>query len=437
MSKGGWYGLGSLGLVGLGIAGWLAYGGSSKGSKPRYETASVARGHVIAKISATGTLSPLKTVQVGSQVSGRILEIHADFNDAVKKDQVIARLDPQLISAEVKRARANLAAASADLRRAQALANNARKQSDRLASLAGRKLVSDAEADTAKSTAEAQDAQVIGAQGAVAQASAAVSQAELNLTYTTIYSPIDGVVISRSVDVGQTVAASFQAPTLFTIAEDLRKMQVDTNVAEGDVGKLSNGLPVTFTVDAYPGRSFKGAVRQVRNAPTTVNNVVTYDAVIDVDNPDLALKPGMTANVTFVVGDRDGVLTVPNAALRFKPAGAPAIAAAGPAPTGGAPAAEPASGASPTSRPARGAKRDNKEGGDGPRPRTIYKLVAGEPQPIKVKVGISDGTNTEIVEALDGATLNEGDAIVTDQAGGGDKGASGQQGGAPRPRLGF
>src|SRR5689334_8590844 len=275
---------------------------------PKYETVKADRGRIVARVTATGTLSALVTVQVGSQVSGRISELHADFNSQVKKGQVIAKIDPELFRAAVEQARANYAAAKGNLEKAQAQAVDAQRQFERAKALAERQLIATADRDTAESTAAAAKAQVAASQGRLEQASASLHQAQTNLEYSIIKSPIDGVVISRSVDVGQTVAASLSAPTLFTIADDLKKMQVDTSVAEADVGKLKADMPATFVVDAYPQEKFRGKVRQIRNAPTSVQNVVTYDAVIDVDNPDLKLKPGMTANVTFVFAEKTDVV---------------------------------------------------------------------------------------------------------------------------------
>jgi HlyD family secretion protein len=289
---------------------------------------------------------------------------------------VIARIDPQLVDAALSRAKANVAAARADVTRTRALATDAAKQAERARALFTRGMIAAAEADTAGSAADAARAQVGGAVAAVEQANASVREAELNLANTTIYSPIDGVVISRSVDVGQTVAASLQAPTLFTIAEDLKQMQVDTSVAEGDVGRLAPGQAVSFTVDAFPGKSFRGQVRQIRNAPTTVQNVVTYDAVIDVANPELELRPGMTANVTFIVGQAESALRVANAAFRAR-----------------APAA-------PATKPAAGSK-------------TLWRVEGNELVAVAVRPGLSDGTRTEIAEG----DIKEGDVILTDAGG--------------------
>ena len=297
----------------------LAWRGTRKPAVLSFETAPADRGPLTAKVTASGTLSALVTVQVGSQVSGRLSEVLVDYNAPVKKGQLIARIDPQLFDAAVEQAKANLAAARGNLEKAKAQAIDADRIAKRTAALAEQKLVADADRDTADSNADAARAAVAAAQGQLQQAAAGLHQAEVNLAYTRIVSPTNGSVISRNVDVGQTVAASLQAPTLFVIAEDLARMQVDTNVAEADVGKLQAGMAATFAVDAFPGERFEGVVRQIRYAPQTVQNVVTYDAVIDVDNPELKLRPGMTANVTFVYADRDDALRVPNAALRFRP----------------------------------------------------------------------------------------------------------------------
>jgi HlyD family secretion protein len=300
----------------VGIWRWQA--GSGK-PKLQFETTKVEKGKIVAKVTASGTLSAIVTVQVGSQVSGRIAALYADFNSPVKKGQLIAKIDPALFQASVDQARANLVAAQGNLAKAKVQAVDARRQYVRQKELAARKLNAQADLDTAQANADGLDAQVAAAEGSVAQTRAALQSAEVNLAYTNIVSPTSGTVISRSVDVGQTVAASLQAPTIFVIAEDLAKMQVDTSVAEADVGRLRSGMPASFTVDAYPGEVFRGTVRQIRNAPQTVQNVVTYDAVIDVANPDFKLKPGMTANVTFVYAEKDDVLKVPNSALRFRP----------------------------------------------------------------------------------------------------------------------
>ncbi|HMK74283.1 MAG TPA: efflux RND transporter periplasmic adaptor subunit, partial [Myxococcaceae bacterium] len=307
--------------VGLAVL-LLAVGGWRVLRRPApipYETATADKGPIVARITATGVVSALVTVQVGVQVSGRIIQLPVDFNSPVKKGQLIAKLDPALYQAGVDQARANWVAAKAQVVKSEVQELDAKRQYDRTVDLKKKDLMSQADLDTAEATWRAAVAQTGTAKGQLEQALANLKQAEESLAYTSVYSPIDGVVISRSVDVGQTVAASLAAPTLFTIAEDLRRMQVDTSVAEADVGKLHDAMEATFLVDAYPNERFTGKIWQIRNAPQTVQNVVTYDAVIDVSNPDLKLKPGMTANVTVVYAERQDVLRVPNAALRFHP----------------------------------------------------------------------------------------------------------------------
>jgi HlyD family secretion protein len=401
-------------LAGAGGYAYFRYGAGSKQPELKLETAPVDRGPVIAKITATGTLSALVTVQVGSQVSGRLQEILVDFNSPVKKGQLIAKIDPQLFRAALEQAKANAAAARANLVRAQVQALDAGRQAERSKSLAEQKLVSQADADTAQATAGAARAQVEASKAAVQQAEAALHQAQVNLDYTTIESPIHGVVISRNVDVGQTVAASLQAPTLFVIAEDLRKMQVDASVAEADVGKLQPGMRSSFTVDAYPGERFVGTIRQIRNAPQTIQNVVTYDAVIDVDNAQLKLKPGMTASVSFVYAERKDVLRVPNAALRFRPSPDAIARLRGEQPKPGS--RKPAE---PPSLPGRRA-RDQ----ENPTKRVVWVARGGKARSVPIRIGVSDGTQTEVVEGA----LTVGDALVTDMpdTGGAKPGAGGR-----------
>lgn len=382
----------------LALAAYFGRGLLKGKPEPQYTTAKAERGDVVARVTATGTLSALVTVQVGSQVSGRIQELHADFNSQVKQGQLIAKIDPRLFLAEVEQQRANMMAAEANLTRARVQAKDARRQAQRADELAPRGLISKGERDTTQANAEAAEASVAASQAGLAQARAALNRAQVNLNYTDILSPTDGVVISRAVDVGQTVAASLSAPILFTIAQDLRQMQVNTSVAESDVGKLSAGMKATFTVDAYPGERFRGEVRQVRDAATTTQNVVTYDAVLDVKNEELKLKPGMTANVTFVYARRDNVLKVPNAALRFR------LPDAGNAGSGNAVAA-------PGGQQDGGQGQRRRRGDSAPdAPRTLYVLREGQPQPVQVKTGISDGSYTEVTEG----ELKEGDDLITD-----------------------
>ena len=365
---------------------FLRYRSTHAASPVRYETAVVDRGPIAARVSATGTLSPLVMVSVGAQVSGRIQSIGVDFGSSVEQGQIIATLEPSLFRAAAAQARANHAAAIFGLDRARAGEVRAEREYARARALLSEGLASRAEFDVAEANAGVARAEVASARSVIEQTRAMLGQAELNLSYCTVRSPIHGVVISRNVDVGQTVAAALQAPTLFTIAKDLTRMQVDTNVAEADVGKVRAGMSVTFTVDAYPMRSFAGVVRQVRDNAQTLQNVVTYDAVVDVDNGERLLKPSMTANVTFVHATRDAALRVPNAALRFKPDAATlAVMTSG----AGGPGVLPA--------PA-------------PDERILWTLRDGRPSLAKVKVGIGDGERTEIT----GGALGEGDTVLTE-----------------------
>src|SRR5919202_4060094 len=303
------------------------------GAEVQVNTAPITRGDITDTVGATGTLQAVTTVQVGSQVSGNIQWLGADFNSIVKKGQVIARLDPSLFDAQLQQARANLGQAQAnllkaqsELERAKVQLTDAQQKYTRAKELAARSLLPQSDLDAAKvavDTAQAalasQQATVTQAQAAVSQSQATVHQNEVNLAHTIITAPIDGIVTQRSVDVGQTVAASMQAPTLFVIAADLTKMQVNANTDEADVGRIRPGQHVTFRVDAYPTDTFTGTVSQIRLQPVVVQNVTTYGTVIDVPNTELKLKPGMTANVKIEIAKKSDVLRVPNAALRFRP----------------------------------------------------------------------------------------------------------------------
>jgi HlyD family secretion protein len=435
-------------VAGLAVAAYFIFSLGGKNSELTYETSKVDRGRIVAKVTATGTLSPLVTVQVGSQVSGRIQALFADFNSTVKKGDVVARIDPQLFQAAVTQARANLSAAQGNLTKAKAQARDSSLQYERAEALAKQNLVAQSDLDTAKANSDAAAATVTAAEGSVEQARASLHQAEINLAYTTIYSPTDGTVISRSVDVGQTVAASLQAPTLFTIAEDLRKMQVDSSVAEADVGRLQPGMEATFFVDAFPSERFTGTVRQIRNAPQTVQNVVTYDAVLDVANPDLKLKPGMTANITFVTAERAGVLRVPNSALRFRPppemiaklrsegggraAGGMASAAEKGSSRGGGGGGRGGGGWGAGGGGRGGWSRGTDGGGEStPDRKTVWVLRDGKPAPIFFKAGVTDGTVTEIAEGQ----LREGDQVITAVTGGAEDSRNQQMGGGAFRRV--
>jgi HlyD family secretion protein len=396
--------LGVLAAGGIGFWQWRKHVAAN--AAPRYETVAIDRGPIVAKVTATGTLSALVTVQVGTQVSGRIKQIMVDFNSPVKKGQVIAKIEPALFEAALESARANYLAGQGSVAKLEAQAENAKLQYERAEALFERKAIAQADLDTARATMRAANGDVVAAKGNMEQAKAALHQAQVNLNYTTIVSPTTGVVISRSVDVGQTVAASLSAPTLFLIAEDLTKMQVDTSVAEADIGKLKADMDATFTVDAFPSRTFKGKIRQIRNAPQTQQNVVTYDAVIDVSNSGLELKPGMTANVTFIYDHRDSALRVANAALRFQPPPELARAAwgAGGGSRGGGQRG-PGEGGGRRSGGGRGSG-----GGETPDRRTVWVMRGPTPTPVRVRIGVSDGTNTEI----ETTELAEGDRLVTD-----------------------
>lgn len=373
-------------VAGAGVAAWQIAGRWQQAdTAPAYTLAQVQRGDIRSQVTASGTLDPVVQVEVGSQVSGRVKELHADFNAEVTRGQLIALIDPELFESDVAQARARLAAARAALARAQAQAAEARAQHGRVATLDQSGAVARAEVETAATSVRVADAGVVSAQADVTLVRAALEQAQANLAYTRITSPIDGVVVSRSVDVGQTVAASLSAPVLFVIAGDLRQMEVHTNVAESDVGQITAGQRVEFSVDAYPEQTFDGTVRQVRYAAQTVSNVVTYDAVVSVENKHLKLRPGMTANVSFIIDERRDVLTVPSAALRYRPADAPR--------------GRPADASEPRGRPA-----DASE----PRRRSVWVLRAGQPVAVSVRTGLSDGSTVEIIDG----DLSPGDAII-------------------------
>jgi HlyD family secretion protein len=350
------------------------------GGAANYQTATITRGPITQAVTATGTLNPVVNVQVGSQVSGNIAKLFVDFNSQVKAGQVVAQIDPALFQATVTQAEGDLANAQAALELAKV---NAKRTQD----LFAKKTSSEADVDQAMATLHQAEANVKIKQGAL-------DKAKADLDHCTITSPIDGVVISRSVDVGQTVAASLQAPVIFAIANDLTKMQIDANVAEADVGVVKVDQNVDFTVDAFPMQTFQGKVVQVRNAPITVQNVVTYDTVIGVSNPDLKLKPGMTANVAIIVAHKDDVLQIKNAALRYRTPDATPVETK----------------RTSTSRPGRPGGGRNSAGQEGRAERTVYVLPSGasRPQPVQVKTGISDGITTEVIEGL-----KEGDRVVT------------------------
>jgi len=309
--------LAAVAAIAAGAYGYYRY--TQKPVAPTITTARITRGVIAETVGATGTLQAVTTVQVGTQVSGTIQELNADFNSLVRKGQVLARLDPSLIQSQIEQARANLIRAEADLERLRVSLDDARTKLTRARELSDKKLIAQTELEAAEVAVRSAEAQLRSQQAGVTQSQASLKQNEVNLAHTVIESPIDGLVISRNVDVGQTVAASMSAPTLFVLAADLTKMQVLASLDESDVGRIRPGQLVHFRVDAFPTEEFTGNVTQVRLQPTTVQNVVTYQTVIDVPNPGLKLKPGMTANVNIEIARRADVLRVPNTALRFRP----------------------------------------------------------------------------------------------------------------------
>lgn len=383
-----------------------------KKSGPKFRKEKVTKGSVVATVTATGTLSAVTTVKVGSQVSGIIARLHADFNSEVRRGQLLAELDPTPFQATVEQRRADQERAKVELRNAELTLARAKK-------LLEAQLQAQSEYDNAKANRDS-------AAASVAQSSASLKQAETNLAYTRILSPIDGVVVDRQYDIGQTVAASFQAPVLFTIAQDLTKMQVLTNIDEADIGRVKEGQDATFTVDAFAERTFTGRVSQIRLSPQTVQNVVTYPVLLDVGNPELRLRPGMTANVLVPVDRRDDVLRVPNAALRFKPD--PADLADGgkeKADAAAAPGAPPANGAGSATAGAPGAGRPGRRDGGQPGGNGAGRSGAGRPGPsrsgevyvelptgklrtVRLRTTLTDGNLTAVVTD----ELKEGDEVV-------------------------
>ena len=367
-------------LIGIAVA--LIIGGAAffflgkKGDETQFRTEKVTKGDIVSTVTATGTVNAVTTVLVGTQVSGTIKAIYADFNSKVKKGQLIAQIDPALFEAQVDQARANLVTSKANLAKAEVSVVDAQRTLERNRQLFSKNLIARSDLDTAETNYDAARAQAEANKAMVEQAAAALRTAETNLRYARIPSPVDGIVVSRNVDVGQTVAASFQTPTLFTIAQDLTKMQIDSSVAEADIGKIMVGQPVEFTVDAYPDSPFHGSVSEIRNAPITVQNVVTYDVVIKVDNPELKLKPGMTANVSIIVSSKKDVLRISNAALRFRP----------------------------SERRGKGEQKE-KTSGSG-----VWVVENNKPKRIGVTTGISDGNNTELVSG----SLKEGQELIVE-----------------------
>jgi HlyD family secretion protein len=353
----------------------------------------VTRGSVVETVEATGTLQAVTTVQVGTQVSGTIKALHADFNSRVRHGQVIAELEPSLFATQVEQARASLIRLEAEVRRAEVQLEDVQQKLKRAQELAVRELIAASDLDAAEVAARMATSALEAAQAQVVQARASLHQSEVNFGHSIITAPIDGVVISRNVDVGQTVAASMQAPTLFVIARDLRDMQVEASIAESDIGRVRAGQPVTFRVDAYPSETFGGTVSQVRLQPIVEQNVVSYVTVIDVPNPDLRLKPGMTATVMVEVARAADVFVVPNAALRVRPP-ADLLATAGEL---------------PGNTEARATSGTHGSADAGALRGELWILVAGTLERVPVRVGISDGART----AVSSPALVEGMKVVT------------------------
>ena len=447
---------------------------SNGNRKVSFRTVPVERSDIQSTISATGTLNAVITVQVGTQVSGTIVGLFVDYNSPVKKGMLIARIDPATLEAKTNQAKADLesvraavlnqraavvkseadvATARANVVRQDVALRDAKVRAEARVRLFQEGGISQEERDSARATldsAQAQleavqaslrasqaaldvtRAQLVAAEATVQQKEAALAQAQVDLNNTYIRAPVDGIVVSRNVDVGQTVAASLQAPTLFLIAQDLTKMQVDTNVDEADIGRVALDQEATFTVDSYPGRVFRGQVVLIRQAPQVVQNVVTYITAVAVSNPDLKLKPGMTANVKILVARREKVLAVPNVAFRIRLDGQGGSAQAGPGGGGapgqrGAQAAGTRGGGQPGKGPGRGPEAGARSDAEGVRQR-IWVVQQGKPVERTVRTGLSDGERTEIVDGL-----KEGEVVVVGLPG--QSRGSGQSGGPPRMRL--
>ena len=382
--------IGILSVIVLGIAAFIFF--KSKENGLNFRTEKITKGDIESSITASGTVNAVTTVLVGTQVSGTIKNIYVDFNSPVKKGQLIALIDPATFEAQVEQARANVLSAKANVEKAVVALADSKRTLNRQKELFAKNLISRSDVDAAETAYDMANAQVSAAKAQASQIEAALRIAETNLRYTRIVSPVNGIVVSRNVDIGQTVAASFQTPTLFNIAQDLTKMQIDSNVAEADIGKIKVGQPVEFTVDAYPDSPFHGRVSEIRNAPITVQNVVTYDVVVKVENPELKLKPGMTANVSIIVSSKKDVLRIPNAALRFRPS-------------------------------EKSGMTEQKLKGSG-----IWVLENKKPKRIAITTGISDGTYTELLSG----EIREGQEMIVDSL---TKPKNQSQSSAPRMRF--
>jgi HlyD family secretion protein len=358
-----------------------------------FKTARLERGTIISNVAATGNLSAVTTVQVGTQVSGTIQKLYVDYNSRVKKGQTIAEIDPSLFNASVEQSQGNFLSAEANLQKAKVALADAERTIQRNKKMLAGGIISQSDYDAAETAWQSAQTSVKAAEGSVAQTRGSLMQSKTNRRYSVIRSPVDGVIISRAIDVGQTVAASFQTPTLFTIAQDLTKMQIEVSVDEADISRIQLDQKASFTVDAYPEQSFRGKVVQIRSAPIINQNVVTYVTVVNVDNTDLKLKPGMTANVSIEVARRDDALKLPPAALRFKPK---------------------SKGDDSKEKRQAGGKPGGRKGSSG---QQVYILKDNTPVAVPVKTGIASNSSIELVES----TLKEGDEVIIEQIGGDSK----------------
>jgi HlyD family secretion protein len=409
-------------LIG-GIAGYFFY---NRAPEVSYKTAKIERGTIVSTVAATGNLSAVTTVQVGTQVSGTIQKLYVDFNSRVKKGQAIAEIDPALFNASVEQSQGNYLSAEANLQKAKVALVDAERTFNRNKKLLSDGIISQGDFDAGETALQSDKAAIKAAEGSVAQTRGSLMQSKSNLRYSIIRSPVDGVVISRSIDVGQTVAASFQTPTLFTIAQDLTKMQIEVSVDEADISRIQLHQKASFTVDSYPEQTFRGKVVQIRSAPIITQNVVTYVVVVNVDNSDLKLKPGMTANVSVEVAKKDDVLKLPPASLRFKPKSKgddTKVKGNGDRP--GASGQSPAGGGGPLG----GAKGGTGKGKE--RSQLVYLIKEGKPVAAPVKTGIANNSSIELIES----DLKEGDEVIIEQVGGDAKKKAGAGGSPMGPRF--
>jgi HlyD family secretion protein len=397
-------------LLIAGISGYFFY---TRTPEVTYKTAKIERGMIVSTVAATGNLSAVTTVQVGTQVSGTIQKIYVDFNSRVKKGQAIAEIDPSLFNASVEQSQGNYLSADANLQKAKVTLADAERTYVRSKKMLADGIISQSDFDVAETAVQSAKAAVAASEGTLSQTRGSLMQSKTNLRYSIIRSPVDGVVISRAIDVGQTVAASFSTPTLFTIAQDLTKMQIEVSVDEADISRIQLQQKASFTVDSYPEQTFRGKVIQIRSAPVITQNVVTYVVVVSVDNSDLKLKPGMTANVSVEVARKEDVLKLPPAALRFKPKSKDDDSKTkGSAERSSSAGQKPANSAAAPHGKSMGGPGKTKE-----RNQQVYVLTAGKPLATVVKTGIANNGSIELTEGA----LKEGDEVIIEQTGGDTK----------------